>query len=335
MRARSFLILSAITVVVTAAAVVAVVSEDHPRSSIESGGPVFPGLSDRLGEVVAVVVRDAERTATIHRVDNGWGLVESNNYPVPADKVRDLVRSLVELAKSEAKTDRPERYSRLAVNDVSAPDAQSKEVILQDAAGAPIADLIVGNPAAGLGDDGATYVRVAGESQAWLARGALHPSTEPRDWVESKLMELPAAAIHRIKIAHPDKSTVTVTRDSAGGGGFQLAELPADGKLKRPDAVEAVVQALSDIPIEDLAPIDEEMFPKDKTIVVTIEQEDGKKIAFKIAEGQGDRWLRFVDGMAPESLPQAGEGMMFRVPAWKLSPLERKLPELVEPASGS
>ncbi|QLH40283.1 MAG: hypothetical protein HWD60_16950 [Defluviicoccus sp.] len=161
MRVRSFLILSAVTIGVTAAAAVAVLQQETPQTVVETGGPFFPDLVGKLKDVNAVVVRDAQHTLTIHRLDDGsWGIAELSDYPVQPEKVREVVNGLVQLEKAEAKTANPELYSRLSVEDVSAADAKSKEVILQTAAGQPVSQLIVGNPGTGIGAEGAIYVRL-------------------------------------------------------------------------------------------------------------------------------------------------------------------------------
>ena len=132
---------------------------------------------------------------------------------MPPDRVRELVRSIVQLERSEAKTVRPERYARLGVEDVDAPNSKSKEIVLQTTTGTPAARLIVGTAASGFGADGGTYVRIPGDSQAWLARGALAPSLEPRDWVERRLIEIPVADIRQVKIVQPGGATLTAVRD--------------------------------------------------------------------------------------------------------------------------
>ena len=335
MRARSFLILGAITLATTVAAGFAVVRQERPRTGIETGGPVLPGLVERLGEVNAVVIRDAQGTATIRRVEGGWGLGERNDYPVDPNRVRELVRSLVQLEKAEPKTMRPERYARLAVEDVDAPGSKSKEVTLRNAAGAPIAQLVVGNAAAGVGAEGGTYVRVAGETQAWLARGTLSASVEPRDWVDRRLIAIPVADIRQVRVVQPGGATLTAIRESPDGSSFRLNELPAGGKLKRPDAVDSLVQALDDIPLEDLASRESQAFPAEKTMRVDVTRTDGGVVAFDVVDQDGVRWLRFADGAAPASLPAPARAMAFRVPSWKIAPLERKLSDLVEPRSGS
>ena len=216
MRARSFLILGAVTLLVSGAAVFTVVRSEQPQSTLQPGGPVLPGLTERLADVSAVVVRDAGQTLTIRRTAEGWGLAEYGDYPVQVDKVREIVRALVQSEKAEAKTSRADRWSRLSVEDVEAPGSTSKLVSLRNAAGDVVAQLIIGKLGSGVGAEGSTYVRVPGESQAWLARGTLSPSVRAGDWVERRLFGIPAPDIQQVRIVHPDKSTVTVIREGGG-----------------------------------------------------------------------------------------------------------------------
>ncbi|MBK8175361.1 MAG: DUF4340 domain-containing protein [Rhodospirillales bacterium] len=334
MRARSFLILSAVTLVVTAAAVAAVVEQDRPHSAIETSGPMLPGLADQLGEVAAIVLRDADRTLTIKRGDSGWGIAELNDYPVPTDKVREIARALVQLEKVEAKTMRADRYARIGVEDV-AKGATSKEVDLQNAAGEPLARLIVGTFAAAAGAEGATFVRIPGDERAWLARGTVHVNLDPRDWVDRHLIAVPATDIREVRIVRADRKTLTVVREGGDTGAFHFAEMPAGAKLKRPDAVQSIVETFGDISLEDLKPKAELTLPADKTIHITVTRVDGTHLAFAMADIDGARWIIFEDGKEPATLPAAGHGMAFQIPTWKVTPLERQPQDLYEPASGS
>lgn len=335
MRVRSFLFLGAVTLLVSGAAVLTVANREQPRSTIEAVGPVLPGLADRLGDVAAVVIQDTNGTLTIHRTEGGWGLAEYDNYPVSADKVREIARALVQLEKVEAKTSSAEKWSQLSVEDAGTSGSTSKLITLRTAAGETLVQLIVGKAGTGVGAEGSTYVRVPGEPQAWLARGSLPTGSGIGDWVDRNLVEIPIAAIQQVRIVHPDKSTVTVVREKDGMS-FRLAELPAGGKakLKRPDSLDDIVQAVTDVPMEGLTPQARHEFPAKGAILVTITQTDGPDIVFEVAEIQGERWLRFADGHAPAALPAAAQGMDFRVAGWKLAPLEQKVGELVETPSG-
>lgn len=336
MRLRSFLILSAVTIGVTAAAAVAVLQQETPQTVVETGGPFFPDLVGKLKDVNAVVVRDAQHTLTIHRLEDGsWGIAELNDYPVKPEKVREVVNGLVQLEKAEAKTTNPELYSRLSVEDVSAPDAKSKEVILQTAAGQPVAQLIVGNPGTGIGAEGAIYVRLPGDPQAWLAGGSLNPTTAARTWVNTHLIQIPNADIREIKIVQPDGNTLTVVREDGDAGGFRLLEMPKGSTLKRPDAIETLASDLNEIPLEDIAPLASVTFPPDKVLRVSVTRTDGKEVKFEVVERDDERWLRFAGDAAPADLPAVGKDMAFQVPVWKIAPFEQKLSDFIATESGS
>lgn len=329
MRMRSLLILAAVTVAVTAAAVLTVIGGTRPHSEMAAAGPVLPGLADHLGDVAAVVVREEGRTLTVHRVADGWGLAEYADYPAKVDKVREVVRALVQLEKAEAKSGRADRWARLSVEDAGAPGAKSKEVTLRNAAGEAVAQLIIGKSAGGTGGESSTYVRVPGEGQAWLARGTIAVEASPGDWVDRRLFDIPAADLRQIRIVHPDKATLTIVREDSGG--FRVAELPAKDKdkLKRADLVDQIVEVAADVSLDDLARLDAAKFPADGTTRVSVTRNDATVISFDVA-GQGEeRWLRFADGKLPAGLPAVAAEMAFRVPVWKVSPLDHKLPDLL------
>lgn len=335
MRVRSFLILGVVTVLVTAAAIVVGIGGSRPHSSVPAAGPMLPGLSERLGDVAAVVVREGGKTLTIHRTDSGWGLAEYADYPARVDKVRETARALVQLEKAEAKTTRTDRWGRLSVEDIDAAGSMAKEIILRNSAGEAVADLIVGKSGSGVSGERNLYVRVPGETQAWLVRGTIDADAKPGTWVERELIDVPAAGVRQIRIVHPDKSTLTLVREGDGGS-FRVAELPASGKgkLKRPDALNELVEAVADLQLEELAPLAAQPFPSDKTLRVTITRMDGAVIAFDTTEQNGEQWLRFVDGKVPAGLPAAAAAMAFRVPIWKISPLDKKVGDLLEAPSG-
>ncbi|MFO1146326.1 MAG: DUF4340 domain-containing protein [Rhodospirillales bacterium] len=173
-------------------------------------------------------------------------------------------------------------------------------------------------------------MRVPGDAQAWLARGTIDADAKPGTWVDHKLIDVPAADVRQIRIVHPDKSTLTLVRE--GKGDFRVVELPAGGKgkLKRPDAVNEVIEAVADLQLDDLAPPAAQPFPADKTLRVTITRMDSTVIAFETTEQNGEQWLRFVDGKVPTGLPAAASAMAFRVPIWKISPLDKKVGDLLE-----
>ncbi|MFO1146325.1 MAG: hypothetical protein U1E33_07200 [Rhodospirillales bacterium] len=148
MRIRSFLILGLVTVLVTAAAIVASIGGSRPHSTVAAAGPMLPGLSDRLGDVAAVVVREGGKTLTIRRADGGWAIGGIRRLSGQGRQGAGDAQALVQLEKAEAKTTRADRWGRLSVEDIDAAGSTAKEVILRNTAGEAVADLIVGKSAA-------------------------------------------------------------------------------------------------------------------------------------------------------------------------------------------
>src|SRR5882672_5139173 len=171
MKPTTFLVLLAATAVSVVAAGYAVVSESRIQAPAIAGGkPVFGDLLAHANDVESVTGKFA-----IARKGGGWALAEKDDYPVAADKLRQLVAGLADLRLLEAKTDQPDRYARLDVEDIAAKDAKSKQVMLAGAGGKPLATLIVGkqNFTSDLNGLHGVYVRKPGTAQAWLAQGAV------------------------------------------------------------------------------------------------------------------------------------------------------------------
>src|SRR5215831_7755877 len=145
MKPTTFLVLLVVTAASVAGAGYAVLSETRIQGpKVGVGAPVFGNLLATANDVVTVTVASTAGKFTLARRGDEWVLVEKDDHPVAADKLRRLVAGLADLRLLEAKTRRPERYARLEVEDVGGKDAKSKEVTLAGANGKPLADLIVG-----------------------------------------------------------------------------------------------------------------------------------------------------------------------------------------------
>src|SRR4029077_9096715 len=106
---------------------------------------------------------------------------------------------LADLTLIEPKTERPELFARLDLDDPA--NGKSTEIRLNDAPAETIAEWIVGRRRTdrlGTGND-AVYVRKPGADRAWLARGSVDVSGEPVDWLDRRILDIPAARIASVK----------------------------------------------------------------------------------------------------------------------------------------
>jgi hypothetical protein len=346
MAVRSFLILCVVTLAMLAAAVAAVVRQDRPESVAGSGEPMLPNLLERLDGLSAIQVVSAAGTLTAELTAAGWGLKERGHYPVPFETVREKVLRLAALEKVEPKTTRADRYPRLGVEDPAGAGAKSRELRLLNAKDEVLAALIIGKPAFGIGGEGALYVRLPGNERAWAVRGSVDAGTEAREWVDRTLTDIAAESFASITLTHPGGETLTLVPDPAAEGLWRIKELPAGAQLKSAEDLPAMARTLSGLTLDDLRSTAEMTFATDDATRARFVTRDGLTVTLEVETRDGERWVRLAAAVAPEPgsgtdstataaaaerINERTRGWIYRVPSWKVAPLERRLSELIAP----
>ena len=166
MTPKSFAILVSATAIGFAGAIGAVIVESRTSAGpVEIDQPMFPELVARANDVAVLRFRTGDSESTIVRA----------GYPVPTDNVRTVVGGIASLRRFEEKTDQPNLYAKLGVQDVGGTDANSREVILETADGVELAAIILGRISNTMQFDplGGMYVREPGDPRTWLVRGTV------------------------------------------------------------------------------------------------------------------------------------------------------------------
>lgn len=341
MKARSFVVLSVLTLATVAAAAVAVMREQPAQTAIGAGEKVFPQLAQQLDRVAAIVAQDAADTLTIEQTGQGWGIKERDDYPASFEKVKAAVLGLLNLQKSEAKTTRPENFARLGVEALDADGSKSKRITLLDADGKPLASLIVGRSVFDLGGESSAYVRMPDSDQVWLTRGGVDFGTQVRDWIDRRIVDILPADIQQVHVVRPDGSTLTILRQSATQGPWQLLELPKNARLKRPDVLDSMASAIATAEAENVMPT-ARMTGGGKPTRIEITTFDGLRLVGTIVNSDGKAWLRLNASAVPDvtdntkakaraaAINARVEGWAFEVPAWKVEPLLKPLADLTD-----
>ena len=196
MRKSTFLLLLLATVVFVTAAAYAVLSGERAAAPMAQGQRALPDLAARLDQLAWMRLAQGTKKTDFAAVGGRWVLIEKGNYPANAGKVRRLLLGLADLTLVEAKTRRPELWSRLDLDDPS--NGRSTLIRLQGRTGATVAELIVGKTRRdrlGSGNDG-VYVRKPGDGQAWLARGSLDLPADLNGWLDRRIVDV-AGVAHR------------------------------------------------------------------------------------------------------------------------------------------
>ena len=257
MSPKSLAILALATAASIGLAVHAVQQRDVPVRSVAVGGPMFPGLIDRLNEVreVRIVAPAGTFTVVAKEPDQGWGLAEKAGYPVDPAQLRGLVLAVANLELVEPKTADPARLARLELEEPGSAEAKSRLLELKGADGAPLASVVVGKSSPSLygSSVGGIYVRRGGENQAWLAAGDLNVPGDAMLLIGHDVVDLPGEQVARVVMLPQGAPPITLARADATAEFTLDAALPEGRKLD-PVKVEFLTSVLSGLTASDVEP---------------------------------------------------------------------------------
>ncbi len=339
MMPRSLLGLGVVTVVVAIAAITSVASRYAGTPAGGDESPVFKGLEERLNAVGRLTVKTAEEEFTIQRDGAGWTMVERKGYAVDAERARTALFQLSQLRLAEAKTRMPERYPRIEVEDPTGKDAKSARLTVKDEAGAVLADVIVGKTKTTLaGGAGGTYLRMPGDAQAWLARGALDLRERAADWLVKDVIDIDEKRIRRITTKPAAGESAVVARNAPEDRAFTLEGIP-EGKTAKKDELNAFGSVLSDLNLLDVIPVDQKPLSADTAARAEVETFDGMVIKVVMEESEKGIFARFeatanagqpdIEKEAQAINAKVGK-WVYLVPEYKLRPLLKARGDLIE-----
>ncbi len=340
MQARSLILLASATVVLVAIAIVVLASGDRGVSRAAPGQPAFPALAAKLGEVASVTVSRNGSTMTLTRDGDSWLVAEKGNYPANAAKVSQIVRAMADLTLVEPKTQNPDLYPRLEVEDPG--NGKSTLVGVKDKSGRDLAQAIVGKrryDRLGAGNDG-VYLRKPGEAQTWLARGTLDPSGDPASWLDRQIIDISEKKIAKVTLTQPDGSKLVISR-AAPDASFAVEDAPADTKFKSESTTSGPATALETLDLDDVKPASELPVPDKDVVTASFTTFDGLTVDLRLMERDKSNWIAISatgSGSAEAEAKKIDDKVShwtYAIPAYKANLLKTKLADLVEPAKGS
>ncbi|RMF98233.1 MAG: DUF4340 domain-containing protein [Gammaproteobacteria bacterium] len=237
-------------------------------------GELFlPGLADALNGLETVVIKRAggRVVATLRHGADGWTVAEANGYPADIGRLRRLLLALAQARVVEAKTARPERHDRLGVEDISREDASGIQLDLISPAYS--ASVIIGKT--GVAGGSMAYLRRAGEDQAFLVDARLDPGRELRDWLDRRVLDIPARDIRRVTIEHPDGETLVIEKPDPEASDFTVLNIPEGRKLSYPGVANSIGAALAGLEFDTVRPAAETPRPAGPPVLTRFETFDG------------------------------------------------------------
>ncbi len=281
----------------------------------------------------------AARKTDFAEIGKRWVLVEKGNYPAATGKIRRLLLGLADLSLVEPKTERPDLFARLDLDDPG--NGKSTLVTLQDRQGKTIAELIVGktrHDRLGTGSDG-VYIRKPGEQRAWLARGSLDMPIDAVEWLDRRIIDLPAARITSVALTDSDGTALTLQRDAASGK-FAVADPPPDTKFKPDTVLAGPAGALAALDLADVKP-SADLPVAAGVSIARFTTADGLTVELQLFSRDNADWITIEASGADKAEPEAKtindkvSHWAFAIPPERAKLLRTRLADVVEPAKGS
>lgn len=336
---RSSLALFALAALIAAAAALVVVLRGEPTRTEANllDRPVFPDLAARLDNAATLELRRHDGTVTLTRGDQGWVIAEKHGFPARPERVRELLVGLAELRLVEARTGNPELFSRLGLEEVTEPGGTSVLVTLSDAAGAPMAQLIVGRRRVRMAGNlpEAVHVRRPGETQTWLAEGTLRVDTDPMLWLDRDILDIRRERIAKVRTHRAGAAPLTVVRRDPAAAAEVIE--PADGLATDPIRLDDLPRALEFLSFTDVRPA-ADVAGAEPAGEAWIETFDGITVSVRLFALEDGRWALFgvawsapvgettTDAPTPSPTPDAARAEAERL-AGRLGPWAFRLPD--------
>jgi len=340
MQHRSLILLAAATVVLVALAIAALAAGGAGVSRAGPDRTAFPGLADKLGQVASVTVERAGINLTFVRNGEEWLVAQKGNYPADAGKVDRIALSVADMNLIEAKTQKPDLYPRLEVEDPGT--GKSTLITIKDKSGAVLARLIIGKRSydrLGAGNDG-VYVRKPGDLQSWLARGALDFSDDMAGWLDRRIVDIPDHRVAKVSLSQPDGATLVLSR-AAPGGKFAPAGAPANAKYKSQASLAEPATALETLDLDDVRPAGKLPVPDKGVTTASYTTFDGLNVDLKLFRDDNKDWIAVTAAGAGKAAAEAKKiddraaRWVYAIPAYKAKIMQTKFSDLLEPAKGS
>lgn len=278
---------------------------------------IFETLPASSSSITQVSVNNREGLLLAATLSNGQWMTshdpELQAYPVDEARLADLVNALVNAKRVEAKTAKPENYSRLGVEDVMSEDSQSALVTLQSATDKW--EIIVGNRAK---SGTQTFVRKPSQRQSWLISEPITLPDSPRGWLKQPILDV---AFDSIISMQKEGDEGWVIEKAEGEENFTLTAMPDGRDLQYDTILNGMVNALLDLRFDDVKPLNTESWDTlEEVVSLSLETINGEIVTGTVRTDGEASWIVLTgNGIAPKYW----QGLQYQISEYNVGQLSR------------
>jgi hypothetical protein len=321
MSRRRFLVLLCAALLVLAGALY--LATQREQSQPTAGAALLPSLANELNTITGLTVRKGSATpsVTLHRTGEQWTVAERADYPADVAKIRRLLLALRDARIVEEKTADPARFAAIGVEDPLDPAAAGAEVTVLAPGGNH--EVIVGKPV-GEGN----FVRRAGENQAYSVEPAISVETEPRLWIDSRLLELQTALIQSVEVKPITGPAYSLHRLNPADNTYRLDGVPAGRKALESAALAPSPTTFTGVSADDVAQASAVDFGQASQVVVTLS--DGNVVTLTGTVAGSKHWIQ-VEAAKDPALTVKAHGRAFEIDSYRYDAIFKPLEQLLVP----
>lgn len=330
MRMRFWLVLTAVTLLVIAAAAWSQWERQSATTAAIEQTLMFPGLAGRLNDVAVVEISGPKGIFRIQHDADGWIVPEKSGYPARADKVKKAAIALAELRALEPRTDNPELYDRIAVGEPGKTGSDAVRIRLLDGRNDEFAALIVGKVKTPETSARAAelYVRRPADVRSWLAAARLAVSGDVLEWVDREMLRIERKRVAEVVITHPDGERIRLTKRDGKDEEFDLLDVPAGLEVSSQYDVGSTAGTLEFISFDDVRRRSDVALG-DKVTDARFSAANGLVVEAHAAAVDGKTWVVFdVSADKPDAQKEADD-IKGRIAPWAYQIPEHKAKELM------
>ena len=293
-------ILIAAALIVALLAFLTAKSAPSATTTAADSAELIPGFAVKINSVARIELRKGKDTiVAVHQADdkNGtWILENRSNFPAKFEKVKELLISFNDTKLVEKKTDQPDRFGALEIDDPS-DTAKSTLITLTDDKKQPIASFIVGKMALGPGGrsgDG-FFIRKAGDKtdmQVWQSTLKQAPDLTFNQWIDPVVLQLERTRIRSASISPASGDKISIYKATQHDPNFILENKPANKEFKFPGAGDTPAYAIEFLDMADVAPSASIDFAKEPIATATYTTFDGLVTTATLAKSGDKSWIK-------------------------------------------
>jgi hypothetical protein len=218
------------------------------------GSPIIPAVHSSPERIQIVKIENQGNTLTLRRDGGQWHLASSSGYPVPAQRVESMLKRLGELRAAYVSEDSPPRYNAYGLDGADNPAGHAARITIEDGTGEPVGTVTAGTvvTAPGAAQRELTATMRGSDSRIWLAEGNLKVVSDPLQWTENQVADVPKERVLSLTTMAPDGHRLKIERDDTGNG-LRVAEgLPPGADQVSDWVLDPMFSALDDLRFADV-----------------------------------------------------------------------------------